>query len=273
MAQPQTDDLLFLVNARNCNGVAPGYWPTAGAGLTLDISAGTAFNAGVVIDYAGGTLAMTNNTTNYVYLDSTASFAPAVNQTGFSGSDIPIAVVVAAGGAITTITDVRTLFIAPGGGGGGVSTSRAINTTAPLAGGGDLTADRTLTLASRGTVALNTGSIAVGGYETGNFALGKFSVVAKVVANFWCRVRLYVTAADRDADLGRVVGGVPADSIGTIVELLLDSDAKLTTVLRELAPIANMDGSVTSAIYYTVNNLTGASHAYTLTFTRFLLES
>jgi hypothetical protein len=35
-----------------------------------------------------------------------------------------------------------------GGGGGGVPTSRTINTSAPLAGGGDLTADRTLTIST-----------------------------------------------------------------------------------------------------------------------------
>lgn len=37
---------------------------------------------------------------------------------------------------------------AAGGGGGGVPTSRTISTTAPLAGGGDLTADRTLSISS-----------------------------------------------------------------------------------------------------------------------------
>lgn len=49
---------------------------------------------------------------------------------------------VGAGVVATVIGDVATLTI---GGGSGVPTSRLINTTAPLAGGGDLTADRTLT--------------------------------------------------------------------------------------------------------------------------------
>lgn len=273
MAQPQSSDLLYQANARTANGVAPGYWPTIGSGLTLNLSAGTAFNAGAVIDYAGGTLAMADNSDNYVYLDSTNSFVPAVNQTGFDGADIPVAVVHTQSGIIQSIEDVRTLFVAPGGGGGGVPTSRVIATTAPLAGGGDLTANRTLSLASRGDVNLATGTIAAGGYETGNFALGKCSIVAKVVAANWCRIRLYSTAVDRDADLGRVVGGAPSPTLGTLVELLLDSDAKLTYVLRELAAIANMDGSPTTAIYYTVNNLTAASHSYTIAVTRFLLES
>jgi hypothetical protein len=273
MAHPQSSDLVYQANARTTNGVAPGYWPTIGSGLTLNLSAGTMFNAGAIIDYAAGTLAMADGSTNYVYLDSTNSFIPAVNQTGFIGDDVPIAIVNTQSGVIQSVQDVRTMFVAPGGGGGGVPTSRMISTTTPLAGGGDLTANRTLSLASRGTAAISTGTIAAGSYETGNFALGKFSIVAKVVANFWCRVRLYSTAADRDADLGRVLGGIPAATLGTLIELVLDSDAKLTYVLRELAPIANMDGSPTTAIYYTVTNLTGVSHAYTVTFTRFLLES
>jgi hypothetical protein len=273
MAQPQSSDLIYKTNSQTTNGVAPGYWPTIGSGLTLNLSAGTMFNAGAIIDYAGGTLAMADASTNYVYLDSTNSFVPAVNQTGFIGDDIPIAIVNTMSGVIQSVQDVRTMFVAPGGGGGGVPTSRTISTTAPLSGGGDLTANRTLSLASRGTVNLSTGSIAAGGYETGNFALGKFSIIAKVVAGNWCRIRLYSTAADRDADLGRVIGGTPSPTLGTLVELVLDSDAKLTYVLRELAGIANMDGSPTTAIYYTVNNLTAASHAYTITFTRFLMES
>ena len=33
---------LYSVNAKYVNGMAPGYWPTAGSGLTLNVSAGTA---------------------------------------------------------------------------------------------------------------------------------------------------------------------------------------------------------------------------------------
>jgi hypothetical protein len=103
------------VNAKYVNGVAPGYWPTAGAGLTLNIAAGTAIcgNLPVKVDYAGGTLTMTNAATNYVYLDPVASCVPAKNTTGFTAGVIPVAQVAAAGGVITGVTDVRTWFVDP----------------------------------------------------------------------------------------------------------------------------------------------------------------
>lgn len=52
-----------------------------------------------------------------------------------------------------------------GGGGGGVPTSRNINTTAPLAGGGDLTADRTLTTSMNTNRLIGRGTAAVGVME------------------------------------------------------------------------------------------------------------
>jgi hypothetical protein len=53
---------------------------------------------------------MTDNSTNYVYLNTGSSCVPAVKAGTFTVSDLPIAVVVAASGAITSITDDRTLF-------------------------------------------------------------------------------------------------------------------------------------------------------------------
>jgi hypothetical protein len=111
---------LFSTNAKWTNGVAPGYWPTAGSGLTLNISGGTAFCTSIVT-YAGGTLTLTNSTTNYVYLDTTSSCAPASNTSGFTSTTIPLATVVTSGGAITTITDVRTMFFQASTSGGSVS--------------------------------------------------------------------------------------------------------------------------------------------------------
>jgi hypothetical protein len=114
-AQAQQGQPLYAVNAKYVQGVGPGYWPTAGAGLTLNIAAGTAIcgNPPVKVDYAGGTLTMTNAATNYVYLDPTASCVPAKNTSGFIVGMIPLAQVVAAGGAITGVTDVRTWFVDP----------------------------------------------------------------------------------------------------------------------------------------------------------------
>src|SRR5438309_10933453 len=98
MAQPQTQDvanphLTVQVNAKWTNGVAPGYRPTAGSGLVLNLSAGTSFARNVRASYAGGTLSLTDNATNYVFLDTTTSNAPTFNTSGYPTTGIPIATV------------------------------------------------------------------------------------------------------------------------------------------------------------------------------------
>jgi len=110
--QPQTSNApLYQANAKWANGVAPGYWPTAGSGLTLNVSSGTAnCGSGVLNTYGGGTLTMSASTTNYVYLNTSANCAPAVKTSNFVAVDIPIAVVSTSGSAITNIFDQRTMF-------------------------------------------------------------------------------------------------------------------------------------------------------------------
>lgn len=109
--QPQTQTApIYSVNAKYANGVAPGYWPQAGAGLVLNVGKGTVICGTTPTPYAGGTLTMANNATNYVYLDTASSCAPGSNTSGFTSATIPIAVVVTSSGVITTITDDRTPF-------------------------------------------------------------------------------------------------------------------------------------------------------------------
>lgn len=102
---------LFDVNAKYVQGVGPGYWPTAGSGLTLNLAAGTAFCNASLVTYAGGTLTLAPNATNYVYLDPAAGCAPASNTTGFSPGQVPLAKVVTGSTSITTATDVRGWFV------------------------------------------------------------------------------------------------------------------------------------------------------------------
>ncbi len=117
--QPQTQTAPTIsVNARYVNGVAPGYAPTAGAGLILNLSSGTANCYGTIVTYAGGTLTMTASTTNFIYLNTGSSCVPAVKTTAFTASDIPIATVVAGSSAITSIADDRTMFQQAAGTGG-----------------------------------------------------------------------------------------------------------------------------------------------------------
>lgn len=107
---------IYNANAKYVQGVAPGYWPKAGAGLTLNLAAGSAYcgNPPTLVTYAAGTLTMVNAATNLVYLDPANTCLPSVNQAAnFAVGQIPIAKVVTAGSVITTITDMRGAGFAP----------------------------------------------------------------------------------------------------------------------------------------------------------------
>jgi hypothetical protein len=124
--QPQCPTCpIVAVNAKYVNGAAPGYAPKAGTGLTLNLSAGRVRCGPTMINYAGGTLTLANNTTNYVYLDTASSCVPASNTSGYSSGLIADATVVTSGGVITSITDDRTFGLANSTGGaiGTVSTT------------------------------------------------------------------------------------------------------------------------------------------------------
>jgi hypothetical protein len=114
--QAQAGQAIFPVNAKFVQGNGPGYWPTAGSNLTLNLAPGTAVCSNTVQTYAGGTLTLAPSATNYVYLDSSNNCAPASNLTGFTSASIPIATVVTSSTAISAITDVRTMFVWGGGG-------------------------------------------------------------------------------------------------------------------------------------------------------------
>ena len=123
---------IVSVNSAYNNGVSPGYRPTAGAGLALNIGPGTANCSGTIETYAGGTLSMTASVANYVYLNTSASCVPTVKTSPFGASDIPIATVTAGSSAITAtcnnngtssptgtypcVVDDRTIFTVPGTG-------------------------------------------------------------------------------------------------------------------------------------------------------------
>ncbi|MGD1100849.1 MAG: hypothetical protein ABSA59_02190, partial [Terriglobia bacterium] len=80
----------------------------------MNLAPGTAVCSNTVRTYAGGTLTLAPSATNYVYLDPSQNCAPASNTTGFTTASIPIARVVTTSTAISSITDVRTLFVSSG---------------------------------------------------------------------------------------------------------------------------------------------------------------
>lgn len=80
-------------NAGTTTGLTYGYW------------GGTAWNGSAWTSVADGTTALTDNATNYV--ERTVAGVVSDNTSGFTASSLPMAVVVTASGAITSITDRR----------------------------------------------------------------------------------------------------------------------------------------------------------------------
>lgn len=163
--QPTSTDPLVYENTTTVNGVGPGYWPTKGTGLTLNISAGRVRCGSTMINYAGGTLTLSDNTTNYVYLDSSSSCGVGSNTTGYTSTLVAIATVITSGGTITNIADDRTVGMGitnPSSGSGVVNAGTANqiawypSSTAAVSGNSRLTDDGT-TLAYSGT-GFNLGS-------------------------------------------------------------------------------------------------------------------
>lgn len=103
---------IWAINAEWCQGTGWGFWPTDGGGLTLNLTGGDSIVSGVPNYLAASSLTLTDNTTNYVYLN--ASGNPAVKTSSFVAADIPIAVVVTASGVITSIRDLRAGFVIAG---------------------------------------------------------------------------------------------------------------------------------------------------------------
>ncbi len=95
--------------------------------LTYGYKAGDFRSDNVVTHINAGTIAVTNNTTNYV--QATAA-GVTVNTTGFTSGSFPMATVVAASGAITTVTDKRAFALSsPSLAGGATPTTSGSNIT------------------------------------------------------------------------------------------------------------------------------------------------
>lgn len=88
------------------------------SGLNFAYLGGVYRNDATIVTVAGSAIALTDDTTNYIFVDVSAG-AIAANTTGFISGDIPLFTVVAASGAISTVTDNRTLMSLGGGGGSG----------------------------------------------------------------------------------------------------------------------------------------------------------
>jgi hypothetical protein len=81
------------------------------SGLNFAYLGGVYRNNTNIATIAAGSIALTDDATNYIFVDVSAG-AIAANTTGFTAGDIPLFTVVTATGAITNVTDNRTLLSA-----------------------------------------------------------------------------------------------------------------------------------------------------------------
>jgi hypothetical protein len=81
------------------------------SGLNFAYLGGVYRNDATIATIAAGSIELADNITNYIFLDVSVG-AIATNATGFESGDIPLFTVITAAGAITNVTDNRTLMAA-----------------------------------------------------------------------------------------------------------------------------------------------------------------
>lgn len=118
----------------------------------------------------------------------------------------------------------------------------------------------------RTTVTHTTASLAAAAQEYGTLAMAAGWRGYRLSTSAAARVRLYTTAAKRNADETRPVGTAPTGDHGVMLDYVTTS----TVLAADLGPVVdgfNEESPVTSNIAYTIDNLSGAAAAITVTLT------
>lgn len=87
------------------------------SGLNFEYGVGVVRNDNVVNKVVAGALTLTDDSTNYIEVDSDGVVS--ANQTGYTSGQIPLFTVTTLSGAITEVVDDRSFFSVATGGGGG----------------------------------------------------------------------------------------------------------------------------------------------------------
>lgn len=114
---PQTQNApIYSVNSKFVQGWSPSYsYDQTSSGLTFKMLGGVNYLCGSRVLYSGASLTLAANSTNYIYLNTSASCMPASNTTGFTlTTQVPLYIVVTGSSTVTSISDERTiLFVLP----------------------------------------------------------------------------------------------------------------------------------------------------------------
>lgn len=82
----------------------------------------------------------------------------------------------------------------------------------------------------------------------------------QITTNYPCRLRLYTATAKRDADVGRAVGTDPTGNHGLMFEFI----SATGLLSADLSPLVDAF-SDTSAVAYSITNLSGATQTISVT--------
>lgn len=122
----------------------------------------------------------------------------------------------------------------------------------------------------RVTLTHTTVALAPTAQETSALSVPRTYGLLKIQTNYPARVRVYLTAAQRDADLARPVTVDPTGDHGVVLEAVTTP----TLLTLNLVPLAS-GGSPTGGqlAYLTIDNLDTVARAITATFTALALEA
>lgn len=114
-----------------------------------------------------------------------------------------------------------------------------------------------------------TGTLNPNQTESGAWSIAKSFAVVKLVLAAPARVRLYSTAAFRDADLSRFATQAPVAGTqhGVILDIVLNATTGLTWILSPTARGSDCAGSPTGSIAYNVTNLGAGNQQVQATLT------
>lgn len=127
--------------------------------------------------------------------------------------------------------------------------------------------------AARANYVYTTGSLAVAADEVGTLAVAKSALLAQIAADRACRVRLYSTSAKRDSDRSRLVGGARSANDQLLAEFVFSSTLLTVPTQDPVILLYNLDGTVVTSIYITVQNLSASTHTVVVTLTAVALET
>lgn len=117
---------------------------------------------------------------------------------------------------------------------------------------------------SRATATITTASIAVNSTAQGTVSLSKSFRVQSLATDVPARVRLYATAAQRDADASRAIGTAPSGNHGLVMEVITGAGL-LSLMMSPQADGSNLDASPSSNIPYNVTNIGTSTTAINVT--------